>query len=337
MHRYKTFTQAYRGLLEDVYQTPDFICAPRGQKIKEKIGIQFTIENPRARLPFFHARGFSVNYIVAEALWYFSGNDSTSWIANYSKFWEDISDDGKTANSAYGARIFRTHPRAGGDGSRWNQWDWVIDELVRDNDSRRAVIHIRSPLDSRYATKDVPCTLTLQFFLRADKLYLISTMRSSDLWLGIANDVPAFTFFQERLANDLSLRLDRKIELGHYIHQSNSLHIYERNFNAVKTLLDQADVDLSEEQMTMPSLPPMNAGLIDELVISESIIRNASTVNALFKILNELSNTRFLKDPFWQDWLKILASHRAGKLDKKDLQQLLLQSTSWPGYQFFNR
>jgi thymidylate synthase len=114
MYTFGHFTEAYYALLEDVYKRPQFVSAPRGLKIYETLGYQFKITDPRDRIPFFAARKFKPEYVAAEALWYFAGLNSTAWIANYSKFWNKISDDGATANSAYGARIFKPHDRIGG-------------------------------------------------------------------------------------------------------------------------------------------------------------------------------------------------------------------------------
>jgi hypothetical protein len=40
---------------------------------------------------------------------------------------------------------------------------------------------------------------------------------------------------------------------------------------------------------------------------------------------------------YWVDWLTILESNRAGKLNDKTLQKNILQLTSWNGYKFFDR
>jgi len=341
LHIYENFTDAYRGLLEDVYSSPEFVCAPRAQKIKEKLGVRFVITNPLARLPFIRPRDFAVNYIVAEGIWYFAGIELTEWISYYSKFWEKISDDGRNANSAYGARIFKPHKRAGKDPTNqldsWTQWDWCIKELVNDNDSRRAVVHIRNPLDSRYAVKDVPCTLTLQFFLRDDKVHLCVAMRSSDLWLGIANDVPAFTLFQELMAIDLEKRLRRPIDVGTYTHISNSLHIYERNFKKVEEVIEEPESERSGS-ISMPKMP--SAPPLEMLLIAEQDIRGATSTEEVGRhvaVFSDLAALHGTIERYWVDWIKVLASHRCGKLDDKDAQRRFLDETSWEGYHFFDR
>jgi thymidylate synthase len=210
----------------------------------------------------------------------------------------------------------------------WTQWQYVLDELAADNDSRRAVMHIRSPLDSRYAKLDVPCTLTLQFFLRDDKVVLNVSMRSSDLWLGIANDIPAFTLFQELMAFELSKKLGRRIGLGEYVHTSNSLHIYERNFSAVENVLAAHPRHVSLATIPMPAFttPPP----IIELMNFESALYQPDV--QFQKLLDELHDTFETSgvDQYWYDWAVLLVQRASGKdgVQRRDY----LNQCIWPGY-----
>lgn len=328
MKIFSSFTEAYRDLLKDVYEDSEFCSSPRGHKIREKLGVSFRITNVRDRLPYVRSRDFSVAYFVAESLWYLSGNDSTDWISNYSSFWKNISDDGSTANSAYGARIFRPHPRvASMIDPVWTQWNYVINELSSDSDSRRAVVHIRSPQDSILASKDVPCTLSLQFFLRNDKVHMIVSMRSSDLILGIAYDVPAFTLFQELLAAQLTQKLGRKIDVGEYTHMSNSLHIYERHFEMVEKILEEPKHETSE----MPPLP--HDMPLEKILEFERNCRNSQDMRSIGLLLDNVT-----LDTYWRDWCVVLASHRVGKISTDSQGQGdLLSSTQFSGYRFFNK
>ena len=108
---YDNFTDCYLDLAQKVYEDPDYESSPRGMAVREKLACKFTITNPLDRLPYVPARKFSATYVVAELLWYLSADDKTDWIANYSSFWNSISDDGTTANSAYGVMYnFIDHP-----------------------------------------------------------------------------------------------------------------------------------------------------------------------------------------------------------------------------------
>lgn len=324
MKTYQNFTSAYVDVLKDVYTQPEFSSSPRGLKIKEIIGYQFRISNPRDRIPYVKGRDTSIHYLIAELLWYLSGNDSTDWISNYSTFWSKISDDGKTANSAYGARIFKSHDRiAAGIDASWTQWDYVIQELKKDPDSRRAVIHIRSPQDSILANLDVPCTLSLQFFLREDNVHMVTSMRSSDVILGLVYDVPAFTLFQELLALHLTRELGRPIGLGSYTHLSASLHVYERHYEMVEKILSESSARGSLEMPKMTTLPPLSA-----LTKLEKDLRISTAPGLVDFDLCPLES-------YWKDWYKILASHRAMKLNDVEMSNCLLSSTEFEGYRYF--
>lgn len=321
---FESFTQAYYALVADTYAGYEYETAPREMKIRENLFTSFAITNPRDRLLFIPERKFSLQYVMAEILWYLSGNNETEWISAYSSFWKDISDDDKTANSAYGARIFKAHPYH--DGSvfvpsktrpdyvervvmpeGWSQWEYVKQELTKDPDSRRAVIHIRQPQDSYLAQKDVPCTLNLQFFIRENKLHMIVQMRSNDLILGTALDVPAFTFMQELMALELG------VDVGVYYHTSNSMHVYERHYDMCEKILN-AETTLSSTAMpALKEKPP-----IDALMDLERRARKATTSQELIVIGSE---ARSYSDILWTDWAHILLSHRAKKIGDADLER----------------
>ncbi len=315
---FESFTDAYYALVDTTYNGYEYETAPRGLKIRENLFTSFVITNPRDRLLYVPERNFPLDYVMAEILWYVSGNNQTEWISNYSAFWKAISDDGVTANSAYGARIFHAHDyhHHHPEGDRhselprgWTQWQYVKDELTRDPDSRRAVIHIRQPQDSYMAKKDVPCTLNLQFFIRDKKLHLVVQMRSNDLILGTALDVPAFTFMQEMMAMELG------VELGYYYHTSNSMHVYDRHYKMCEDILSNAS-GKQPVRHAMPKLP--GAPPIKELMELEAKARAATTSDQLVIIG---SSARSFDDTLWTDWAHILLAHRAKKLAMPELEK----------------
>jgi len=313
---FESFTDAYYALVDTTYNGYEYETAPRGLKIRENLFTSFVITNPRDRMLYVPERNFPLDYVMAEILWYVSGNNETDWISNYSSFWKAISDDGKTANSAYGARIFKQHSYQSPfdcNGSTfpdgWSQWKYIKEELTRDPDSRRAVIHIRQPQDSYLAKKDVPCTLNLQFFIRDKKLHLVVQMRSNDLILGTALDVPAFTFMQEMMAMELG------VELGYYYHTSNSMHVYDRHYKMCEDILANAS-GKQQVRHAMPKLP--GAPPIKELMELEAQARVATTSERLVIIG---SSARHFGDALWTDWAHILLAHRAKKLGFAELEK----------------
>ena len=326
MNSYSNFTEAYVDLCKQIRDNTQHVSSPRGMKIKENLGVQFRIMNPRDRLPRVAARNFSLAYFVAETLWYLNADDSTEWISYYAPFWSNISDNNKTANSAYGARIFKTHPRIGN--GNIVQWDYVKEELRKDPDSRRAVIHIRTPSDSIIESKDVPCTLSLQFFIRENKLHLHVSMRSSDIILGLAYDVPAFTTIQEILANELG------VELGEYVHTSNSLHCYERDFEMLDAIANTRVFKSFDEMPAYPIVFP-----VGELIELENKIRKMTDgeIRGYLPVVvkSKFSDTRSLT--LAEDWSSILLSNRARKMKDEQLSRSYVLGTNHNGYHYFKR
>jgi thymidylate synthase len=318
---YANFTEAYYDLIDRIYNNYEYKCSPRGQETREVLNVSFELADPRNRLPYIPERKFSLTYNTAEILWYLLGERSTAWIAYYGSAWSDISDDGTTANSAYGARIFRTHERVAG--GRFTQWDYIISELKRDRDSRRAVVHIRVPNDSIDAVKDVPCTLSLQFLIRDDALHLIVDMRSNDIIYGLGNDLPAFTFMQELMAFELG------VKVGRYMHNSHSLHVYEKHYGMCERILNGKQARECPPLPPIPSLPPKL-----DLDRFQYKTRMCHTEDELMTQLVAFEVSQ--QHDYWRDWGRIFAANRAGKLELKDLKRRLLDRTSFEGYRNFS-
>jgi thymidylate synthase len=223
--------------LLDIFNEGEEITV-RGKNVTELLNYSFTLTNPRNRLLNIHGRNEKMRrYIFGELMWYLSGSDKTDYISKYSKFWKNISDDGKHANSAYGKYIFGSMSRKG-DGvnycaifdhcERYTQWEWCKELLQNDPNTREAVINIK-PVQM-YDTKDVVCTLALNFYLRNNKLYLTTYMRSNDVIKGLTYDVFMFTFLQELMAAELN------VELGEYNHVVTNMHLYEDDYELAKNI-----------------------------------------------------------------------------------------------------
>lgn len=271
-----------------------------------------------------------MSYMVAELIWYLSGDNSTKWISKYSSFWKDISDDGVTANSAYGARLFKPHDKIAQ--GRYTQLDYIIEELQRDPDSRRAVMHLRVPDDSIDAKLDVPCTLALQFFIRGGKLHQVANMRSSDVIFGIAYDIPAFTIFQELIANELN------VEVGTYTHTSNSLHIYERHFDMAEKIIRPGYVNdsLMLQQKNGP-MPPLIGNVIAvQSKVSEIYEYEAQlqVCESLQDVIGVYESSQEFADTMFKDFATVLAAARLRKLGYKQEARKVSAQTDFAGYSF---
>lgn len=220
----ETVTEAWDIWFENLKDmTGSFIKAHSrdGIVVGEYLNAITVIKDPTRNIVLSPERMMPTRYAIGELLWYLSGSDRLSDIAKYSKVWNRMSDDGETLNSAYGYRIFEKFG--------FNQLEYVENLLKKDPLTRQAVIHIKDPVNYiEHPSKDVPCTLLLQFLIRNGALNLTVHMRSNDIWTGFPYDVFSFTCIQIMLAFRLGL------EIGTYTHTAGSLHLYERNLDEWK-------------------------------------------------------------------------------------------------------
>ena len=220
--------------------------SPRGLPIKEVMCALLELNWPKHRIITLPSRNLNMRYLIGELCFYLSSSKDLRFISHYSKFWNAVSDDGVHVNSGYGAYLFRS-----GTGI-----DYAVRCLEKDRDSRKAVVPIYSAWDHSKESNDNPCTMYVQFLIRKGRLFMITNMRSNDLWFGLSYDLPFFTLVQEIVLLKL-LRTYPDLILGSYLHHVGSLHIYQKNFEqaaavtadtsvtAACTSPDLSSVDLS--------------------------------------------------------------------------------------------
>ena len=235
MIKYKgnSFAEVYRDLLIDLTENPEYICSPRDQKIKESLNVCLEIEDPKLCLYKNDKRSSQLKYIAAELVFYFSGRNDLAYIEKYAKFWKDIANEDGTVNSAYGYLLFNLKNEHGK-----TQWEWAHDSLVKDKDSRQALMHFNMPMHQFDGNKDFVCTLNGIFHIRDNKLNFTLMMRSNDVILGLPTDVAFFCILQQQMLNLLQYKYP-ELELGTYTHMVNSMHLYERNFKIVEEMLQE--------------------------------------------------------------------------------------------------
>jgi thymidylate synthase len=188
---------------------------PRGLGTREITGVSVTIHDARANIILHPVRAISYRFMVAEWLFIWYGRNDVATIAFYNRHIAQFSDDGERFNGAYGIPVFM-------------QWNTVLQTLQKDPASRQGIIYIFGYEGQERVSKDVPCTLSLQFLIRDAKLELIATMRSSDIWLGFPYDVFNFTMLQNIMAAQLG------VGLGTFSLNIGSSHLYDKNFEGAR-------------------------------------------------------------------------------------------------------
>ena len=263
---------------------------------KEQIGALLILTQPNARLSRSESRA-TLFSCLGETLWYLDGSSSLDRISYYISGYRDkIGLDAATrhAPGAYGPRIFGS-----GDGNQFERIYQLLSDPKR-KETRKAVIQVYDKsdliihLNNGESGNDVPCTVSLQFFVRSNKLHLMSHMRSNDAFLGLPHDIFAFTFLQEIMARRIG------IGLGNYIHSVGSLHLYEEHEDKAREYLSEG----YQDQIPMPTMPSGNPNAsLTWLMNQEERLRLGA---------NEIKDHES-HDPYWRDLARLLLLKRLHK------------------------
>lgn len=260
------FSEAYVKLCADLIKYGKKV-SPRDMSTQELEGVTLKILNPRTRILSEEIRKISLSFAVGEWLWCLSGKDDLEIIQYYAPSYSKYSDDGMTLNGAYGPRIKRNITK-------------IIDLLKKDMDTRRAVIPIYADRDVGLESNDIPCTLSLQFAIRNNKLDMFTTMRSNDIFLGLPYDVFNFTMWQEYIACMLN------INIGTYTHNINSIHFYEKNREKIEKITKVKGI----KENVMPEMPKEDIDFqINKLLDIEEKIRK----NTIYDVIDQKQYFQF--------------------------------------------
>lgn len=207
----QTPSQAVQLATETIRYTGTW-TSPRGMKTMEVLNATIQIVEPW-HLPL-RLENRSLNYKIGvlEALQLVGQTSVPELMLKATSNFSHYMDHG-VFHGAYGVRVHGNLAR-------------VVQQLQKDESSRQAVLTIfDSHRDLMADVRDVPCTLSLQFFLRDDKLQMRTVMRSNDVYLGMPYDFTQFIALQGAIAAALD------VEMGMYTHSVGSLHVYETHLD----------------------------------------------------------------------------------------------------------
>lgn len=214
-----TANQSYIVLFADL-TGPFITVGPRGMMTREILNRQSRVD---MRFPIVNLidRKLDYRFMAQEAWWILSGLsriDGQYVNRNLKKY----SDNGFTMSGAYGPPFIE-------------QLNYIIETLFSDRDSRQAVMTFWRP--SPRVSKDIPCTCSLQFLIREDKIHLNVFMRSSDAYLGWPYDVFSFSMIAAYVGVAFNRLTSNKIDLGTLTMTCGSQHLYERHWNLINPTL----------------------------------------------------------------------------------------------------
>lgn len=220
MQRFNHINDMYHAMVFDVMEL-GAETSPRGMLTKEVVGETYVLNRANRNILVNKVRACNYQFMLAEWLWISLGRNDLTTIGPYNSQMAQFAEGGRF-RGAYGPQFVE-------------QVGYVVDKLKDDPHSRQAVMSFWRPRPRD--SKDIPCTLDLQFMMRGDpddagkkQLDLLVNMRSNDVWLGAPYDIFTFTMIQQQLADLLNANI------GAYYHHVGSLHIYERHYEKAAEL-----------------------------------------------------------------------------------------------------
>lgn len=320
--RFTSVNDCYASLMGVVMSTGEDV-KPRGELTREIRSATIQIHNPNDNVLFSPARKPNYSFMVAEWLWIMTGCALRDAIVPFNKNL-DMAADQMSSPDFDSEALHQTF--AGAYGPKWiEQMPYILDTLSNDPESRQAVVNIWR--DRPRHSKDQPCTLNWQFFIRNDKLEMHTHMRSNDLWLGTPYDLFNFTQIQRWVAYALGKNV------GPYYHHVGSLHIYERNFEgAEKVILEGRSTSFSTRVQMFH--PPKLSRLLN-LLLEAAMWRESSNTRWLPGHIHpwiSRMSTESDDASFWLFPALLHASSPAGKqffMDNGSTLMSMAKNTAW--------
>lgn len=213
--------------------------SPRGHKTLELLNHTTSVQLSRPIVTQVE-RNLSYRLMAAEALWILSGDNRVYSLSRYAKKYEEFSDEGIFLRGAYGPKVV-------------DQLPYIFEAFKNDLQTRQAVLTTwrERPAPSR----DIPCTISMQFLIRRWELHMIVSMRSSDAWLGWPYDVFSFSMIAFYVALMLKKLGITNVILGSLWINAGSQHLYERDLDgarACQTVLPQDSPELTLTHLDHP-------------------------------------------------------------------------------------
>lgn len=218
-----TFSETFIDLIKQI-EAYKLESSPREMKVKEALMASMDI-NPTEPIADFKDRPFNFKYFAGELAWYLQRDRDVNYIEHFSKFWKGLTNpNSNQINSNYGSLVINNE-----------QLGWVVDSLIKDKDSRQAIMFFNRPEFQFEGNKDFVCTLYANFFIRNNKLFMKLQMRSNDIFFGLTFDAPFFSFLHQSVYLILK-QTYTDLELGTYFHFVDNIHFYERHFELAENI-----------------------------------------------------------------------------------------------------
>lgn len=236
------FSTKEKSIFAELYPFLNVILRKEGEEVNSRNGKTKELLNAVTRInPLYscvggQGRNINIFFLLAEALWIWSGRKDVAFLNLFNSRMKDYSDNGKTFHAPYGWRLrnwgvdsdtVRPEEDEAIHENYYGQDQIALQLLNLKSDplTRQAVLNIWNPeLDNpTVVTKDRPCNDILMYKIRNNKLIATIANRSNDLHWGLPTNVFQFSFIGKIIASILD------VDYTSQCHLSQSLHYYLDN------------------------------------------------------------------------------------------------------------
>jgi len=261
----------YIQLLKNVLSEGEEIQTRNGITIS-KFGylLKFTNIN---KFPLLTTKKVFYRGVLEELLWFLKGSTNAKYLQDKNvHIWDGNStreylDNNGFANYEVGElgpvygwqwRYYGKKYNNTGDENGIDQIKYVIEELLKENNSRRAILNAWNPLQLNEMALP-PCHIMYNFYKNKDGLSCLMTMRSSDLFLGLPFNIASTALLTHIIAKVLHLEVkDIAVSIA-------DAHIYNEHVDAVN---EQINRDIYENNCKLKinkEVPNINSNINEKI------------------------------------------------------------------------
>jgi len=293
-HADAVWREAWTAVREDGIRRAN---AAKGDSM-ELLHCSFGIDDARQRWVLSRTPPLNPAFAIAEIVWILNGRRDAAFLTAWNTSLGTFAGNAAELHGAYGHRL-KSH-------LGFDQLRRAAEVLSADSDQRQVVLQVWDSTvdfpnsDGSPTSEDVPCNICAIVKVSDGRLEWLQVMRSNDLVLGLPYNLLQWTTLQEVLAGWLQL------EVGTYNHISDSLHVYDRDF-------DRFDVTAgsswprNDDDLRLPLEQSLEVFAVLEDAIES--LGGATTSNQVLEVLDGTD----VPEPY-KNLLLVMASERCRRL-----------------------
>lgn len=222
------FDRIYRDAIANImFHGAESFNERTGLSTRAVPGLTFELY-PEESFPLLTLRKIPIQLFCSEVVWMVTGTKDLSFIQQFTKIWDDFSEEDNTMCTAYGYR-WRHH--FGRD-----QLLELVEHLRNEPSSRQGVVMMWDPANDGLMApkqKNVPCPFTFTVNIIDRKINMHLIIRSNDMMLGNPHDVAGFALLLTMLGQELETSIGKlTVSISH-------AHIYENHYEQAQQIIER--------------------------------------------------------------------------------------------------